>query len=403
MSEEKEEYQTATRTRHKVIDSLLSLLVEIDTIHPDPSNAREGHDVEGIAASLNKYGQRTPLVANSDGTVEKGNGTLAAAKSLGWTHVAAARVDDEPVVATGYALADNALGDASSFNLERLKALTDSIPKAEELPGFDLERLEEIRAMCDGDEVSDVEDVEPQVDKAAELQKQWGTELGQLWELGSHKLVCGDCTDNAVVERVMGGERADMLFTDPPYGVKRDKGFDGFGGFGPPIARRQYSDVWDASRPAQETFDLHLGVADKAIIFGGNFFADILPRSTHWIVWDKLNTMPTFGDCELAWTNLERKSVKKITFEYNGLIGKEKERFHPTQKPLGLYIEILEMYTTAGETAIDFYLGSGTTLIACERLNRKCRAVEIEPKYVAVALQRWADATGKTPKLIEND
>ena len=255
----------------------------------------------------------------------------------------------------------------------------------------------------------DSKDAEPQTNRAEELREKWGVELGQLWRLPSrtpgqeHRLICGDCTDGAVVERVMGGEKADLLFTDPPYGVEMDEGFGGaigFGGKGEPIKRRQYADDWDSKRPQKQTLDLHIKQAALAIIFGGNFFADILPQSTHWVVWDKLNTMPTFGDCELAWTNSKRKSVKKITYEYNGLIGKEKERFHPTQKPVGLYLLILKEYSEQGQVVADFYHGSGTTLIACENLARQCRAVELSPTYVAVALQRYEDAFGITPELI---
>jgi site-specific DNA-methyltransferase (adenine-specific)/modification methylase len=102
--------------------------------------------------------------------------------------------------------------------------------------------------------------------------------------------------------------------------------------------------------------------------------------------------MPTFGDCELAWTNSPRKSVKKYEIEYNGLIGKEKERFHPTQKPVKLFSACLSDYSKESEIIIDFYSGSGTTLIACENLGRKCRAIEISPAYVAVALERYATA-----------
>ena len=249
-----------------------------------------------------------------------------------------------------------------------------------------------------------VEDVEPQVDRAEELRQKWNVETGQLWQLGDHRLICGDCTDVAVVGRVMGGEKAGLLFTDPPYGIKRDKGFGGAGGFagnGAPIPRRQYSDEWDSDRPSQNALAQLITFSEAAILFGGNFFADILPRSTHWIVWDKQNTMPTFGDCELAWTNLDRHSVKKYSIVYNGLIGKEKERYHPTQKPVALMAEIIKDYTIDNAVILDPYLGSGTTIIACEQLGRRCRAVEISPGYVAVALERWAMVTGKTPVLIE--
>ena len=102
--------------------------------------------------------------------------------------------------------------------------------------------------------------------------------------------------------------------------------------------------------------------------------------------------MPTFGDCELAWTSFERKSVKKYEITYNGLIGKEKERFHPTQKPLKLYEACLADYSKEGEVIVEFYAGSGTTIIAAQNLSRRCYAMEISDKYGAVILERFATA-----------
>jgi len=269
--------------------------------------------------------------------------------------------------------------------------------------GFDSDELEAMFADMQPEPTSAGTDTPPEIDKAEELRVKWNVSSGQLWALGEHRLVCGDCTDPAVVARVMGGEKADMMFTDPPYGIQRDKGFggaDGFGGNGSPIARRQYADDWDSSRPEKVTFDALLMIAKKSIVFGGNFFADILPQSKHWLVWDKLNTMPTFGDCELAWTNIDRDSVKKYTVQYNGLIGKEKERFHPTQKPVAIMAAILEDYTAEGNTVFEPFSGSGTTLIACQNLGRKCRAVEISPNYVGVAIERFYQHTNIEPVLI---
>lgn len=216
------------------------------------------------------------------------------------------------------------------------------------------------------------------------------TAKGDLYELNGHRVLCGDSTLIDDVDRLMQGERADFLFTDPPYGINMSKGFSGAGGFNggnKPIARREYQDNWDDVRPTQECFALLLSFAEYAIIWGGNYFADILPQGQHWLVWNKNNTMPTFSDCELAWTNLGRKSVKKYDLTYNGLIGKEAERFHPTQKPVKLFQMIFDDYNFT--TVVDAFLGSGSTLIAAEQTNRKCYGIELEEKYCDVIVRRW--------------
>ena len=215
------------------------------------------------------------------------------------------------------------------------------------------------------------------------------TVRGDLYILGGkHRVMCGDSTILTDVEKLMDGQKADMVFTDPPYGIKRAGGFGGAGGFSKPIKRRVYNnDSWDNQRPKQSTFDLILSHTKKAIIWGGNFFADILPTGKHWLVWDKHNSMPTFGDCELAWTNLDRASVKKYEFTYNGLIGKEKERFHPTQKPIGLFVEIFNDYSF--DLCADFFLGSGSTLIAAEKTDRKCYGMELDEHYCDIIVNRY--------------
>lgn len=185
--------------------------------------------------------------------------------------------------------------------------------------------------------------------------------------------------------------QVDLVLTDPPYGIKADKGFSGSCGFmgtGAAISRRHYADVWDSERPGKETLELILKSCRAAIIFGGNFFADILPQGKHWIVWDKLNTMPTFGDCELIWTNIKRNSVKKITLEYNGLIGREAWRAHPTQKPLKLMTWLIETYTQLADITCDPFMGTGTTLRAAKDLGRRAIGIEIEEKYCEVAAKR---------------
>lgn len=205
------------------------------------------------------------------------------------------------------------------------------------------------------------------------------------FETKNGKLYHGDC-----LEILPELEPVDLVLTDPPYGVKRDRGFGGatgFAGKGAAIARREYPDSWDSAIPLPEVFELLLDKAPLSLIFGGNYFAHILPQSTHWIVWDKKNTMPTFGDAELIWTNSTRKSIKIVTFEYNGLIGKETARVHPTQKPMLLIANLIEQYLK-GQVVLDPYFGSGTTGVACEELNRKWIGIEISEKYCEIAAKR---------------
>ena len=198
----------------------------------------------------------------------------------------------------------------------------------------------------------------------------------------------GDCLN---IMKEFPDKYFDLCLTDPPYGVKRDEGFDGFEGFrgrGKLITRRKYEDDWDNNRPDKIYFDKILQISKDVLIFGGNFFADILPQGKYWIVWDKLNTMPTFGDCELIWTNLNRSSVKKLVWQYNGLIGKEKTRYHPTQKPLKLLHDLISTYSNCDDLILDPFFGSGTTLRACKNLGRKCIGIEISKKYCDIAIQR---------------
>lgn len=213
-----------------------------------------------------------------------------------------------------------------------------------------------------------------------------------------NRIYQGDCLE---IMRGWPDACVDLVVTDPPYGVGRDKGFEGFGGFGKPIARRRFEDDnWDESIPPPETFREIMRVSRNQIFFGGNFFAHLLPPSTHWIFWDKIQTMPTFGDGELIWTSFPRKSVKKITFQFNGLLSESKDkREHPTQKPSELVGRLLTEYAPTDAVILDCFSGSGTTLYAAERLGMKWIGIEREPKYCAIAQSR-VDAERAQGKLL---
>ena len=379
-------------------------LKPIDSLIPYIRNPRKNKSaVPKVKSSIKEFGFRQPIVVDTDNVIVVGHTRWLAAKELGIKEVPVHIADSlTPSQIQAYRIADNRTNQDSSWDEELLKIeLIDlkAIGFNLELTGF------ETKELCgyvssDKEDQSSVDETESTTSKAEECQQKWNVEVGDIYQCGNHRILCGDCADQSAISRLLENNQATILLTDPPYGIKMDKGFSGevgFNGKGKSIPRRQYTDEWDSERPSTSTFQFILSLAKTSIIWGGNFFADQLPMSTHWLVWDKHQTMPTFGDCELAWTSSDRKSVKKYDVEYNGLIGKEKERWHPTQKPTKLFTSVIEDYAKVGEIVLDVYAGSGTTLIACEQTNRIARLCERSPEYVAVTLERWSTLTGQQP------
>jgi DNA modification methylase len=223
--------------------------------------------------------------------------------------------------------------------------------------------------------------------------------LGGVYQLGRHRLMCGDSTDAGSVAILMDGQKADMVFTDPPYGIDVVK--DSKVG-GEKIAKvNTYSSIIgdDTTDTAKKNYEIVKKISENQIIFGGNYFTDFLPPSRCWCVWDKQNT-GNFADVELAWTSFDRGS-KIYHYMWNGLVREGSrdiemiKRVHPTQKPVGMIIEILKDFTSANDKIIDCFGGSGSTLIACEQLGRKCYMMELDPKYCDVIRKRyWKFVTG---------
>jgi ParB-like chromosome segregation protein Spo0J len=209
--------------------------VPIESVHPDPANVRRHpeRNLDTIKASLARFGQQTPIVVDSKCVVRKGNGTLAAAKALGWTTIDIVRTDLSGVEATAYAIADNRTAELAEWDgsglAETLRALQSEEDEGIfEAAGFSEKELEEMLASL-GDEMlaaEGFEDDEAPVDKAEELLDKWKVKPGDLWEIPSlttpnksHRLLCGDSTKPDHVARVMDGAKAPMMNTDPPYGI----------------------------------------------------------------------------------------------------------------------------------------------------------------------------------------
>lgn len=378
---------------------------DITSLIPYVSNTKKHPDsqIDKLAGAIAEFGFDQPIVVDGDGVIIKGHGRLLASKKLQLNQVPVlVRTDLTPAQVKAARISDNRIAE-SEWDEELLKIELIDLQASGfnlELTGFDEKEIAEFISLPESTESDVSYDSEDVSSRADECQQKWKVSLGDLYQCGEHLILCSDCADESAMKRLLGNDKITLLLTDPPYGVKMDKGFsgsDGFNGEGKSIPRRQYSDEWDSERPSNETFKFILSLAKESIIWGGNFFADQLPMSTHWLVWDKHQTMPTFGDCELAWTSIKRKSVKKYDVEYNGLIGKEKERFHPTQKPLKLFLEVIKDYTEEGSVVLDTYSGSGTTLIACEQTKRIARVSERSPEYCAVILERWSILTNQQP------
>lgn len=182
----------------------------------------------------------------------------------------------------------------------------------------------------------------------------------------------------------------DLIITDPPYGINASKGVGGFGSS--PDTAKSYEDDWDNKTPDKEVFDEMLRVGKKVVIFGGNYFLNKLPLDFKcWIVWDKIGSYKfnnPFSDVELAWTNFKSVVSKKYTVIQQGFVSDEKQRFHPTQKPIKLFREIIKDNTKDSDVVLDCYCGSGTTAIACKQLGLRYICGDILLKYVEISKKR---------------
>jgi hypothetical protein len=206
--------------------------------------------------------------------------------------------------------------------------------------------------------------------------------------IGRAELWQGDCRD--ILPNL---PKVCAVVTDPPYGVGACEGIAPAGGVREaqyPRRRKQYEGGWDSERP--EDFASILNAGKAAIIWGGNYFADMLPQGGRWLFWDKLNSMPSYSDGEIAWTSIKGVSVKKFTQCNNGLASlKDGERHHPTQKPVDLMKWCLGFLPDA-EAILDPFMGSGTTGVAAVQMGRKFIGIEKEPRYFDIACKRIEDA-----------
>ncbi len=359
--------------------------------------------------SLKAFGQQKPIVVNKENVVIAGNGTLAAAKKLGWKKIGVIISDLDPKNQKAYALADNRSAELAEWDDKQLgESLHDLFED-----GFDIGSIGFELPQMDDPEKDAIEDDVPEVP-----QNIHNVQRGQIWKLGEHRLMCGDSTSKEDVERLMDGEKADLWLTDPPYGVAY-KG-----------KTKEALEIENDAMPLDEMAEFWTKLADSAFDYttnqapyywfacqGGDQMMMMMMMSIgranwkvrHELIWVKDSLVMSRCDYHYrhepilyGWKQKgthkfygDRKQTSVIEFDRP-----KKNDVHPTMKPIELLEYLLKNSSESGNKILDTCLGSGSTLIACEKTNRKCYGMEIDPHYCSVIIERWQNYTGKKAELL---
>ena len=409
---------------------------EISALRPYKGNARNHSkkQVKQIAASIARFGFTNPVLVTDDGEIIAGHGRVEAASTLGWKRVptlALSHLSDADRRA--YVLADNKLALNAGWDREILAIELQGLVDLEfdvELTGFSLAEIDLVldeagEADPDGNDAP--EDILPVVSGPAV------TRGGDLWELGRHRLLCGDTRDAAGMDRLMSGERADLVFTDPPYNVAIDGNVCGLGS----VKHREFAFAIGEMSGAQFTVfltdtlsNISRVMRDGAIAFvcmdwrhmgelitaGAIAFTEL----KNLVVWNKTNGgMGAFyrSKHELVFVFKQGTSEHTNSFglggtgryrtnvwDYAGIssigAGRAEElAMHPTVKPVSLIADAIRDCSRRGEIVLDGFGGSGSTLIAAEKTGRCARLIEYDPSYCDTIVKRWEAATGKRARL----
>ena len=380
--------------------------VDINRIKLNPKNTNKHpkDQIERLAKIINYQGWRSPLVvANKIGNqnaniLAAGEGRYLAAKELGLSKVPVnyQEFTDQDQF-TAYVTSDNSIAAWADLDFS---AINESIGDFDH--SFDLDLLgikdfevtpEDKYEDKEADEVPDVNDNE------------YNVKLGDIYQLGDHRLMCGDSTCEETVAKLMNGEKADMVFTDPPYGMNLDTDYSKMDN-GIRKSNKHKKVIGDDKEFNFNLFYNQFLDVEEQFWFGADYYCDKIPKNGSWIVWDKTggyDSMVSAGfssNFELCWSRkLHKREILKVTWK--GCFGHNKKddgpnRVHPTMKPVKLCELFFNKFSkNDGEKIVDLFLGSGSTLIACEKTNRKCYGMELDPHYCSVIIKRWEQFTGQ--------
>lgn len=378
----------------------------IDSLTPHPRNPNQG-DVGAITESIGVHGFYGHVIAQkSSRTILAGEHRWKAAKAAGMDKIPVTWVDVDDEQALRIVLVDNRSGELAFRDpaglVELLKELTET-PSGLAGTGYDGDALDELLA-----------DLKPKPqhgqDEVTEPPAEPVTQPGDLWELGEHRLLCGDATDADAVARVLDGERPGMVLTDPPYGMDLDTDFSTILGS---LGRQRGTQGKRYERVKGDDQDYDPGpvmamFADvkEQFWWGADYYAERIPDRSKgsWLVWDKRKESQAEAigsEFELCWSRQKHKR-RVLRHDWFGFLSSEngsdaRNRVHPTQKPVTLLVDIMEQWGKGCTSVVDLYGGSGSTLIAAEQTGRIARLIELDPGYCDVICRRYQNLTGTKP------
>ncbi|MGM9908888.1 MAG: DNA modification methylase [Limosilactobacillus vaginalis] len=390
--------------------------MKIDEVKPYPNNPRNNDDgVEAVANSIKEFGWQQPIVVDKDNVIIVGHTRYKAAKKLGIDKVPVVVANNlSPEQVKAYRLADNKTGELTDWDMG---LLDDELADIADIDmsdfGFDLDL---------GDNEAEVQED----DFDEEVPEEPKSKLGQVYQLGRHRLMCGDSTNPEMVKKLVGGVQCDLLLTDPPYNV--DYSAKDYGRDKASKTRKNNQIANDKMTPG-EFYKFLLSVFQNAkdnLKDGASFYiwfsdlatvefnnaaneAGLLVKET--LIWEKNNIVLGRQDyqhkhepCLYGWVKggshswySDRKQTTVMHFDKP-----QRADLHPTMKPVALFDYQIKNSTKSGDVVLDLFGGSGTTIMACEQDGRNACVMEFDPKYVDVIIKRWEDFTGKKAELIED-
>ena len=382
----------------------------VGSLTPYKRNARthSKKQIKQIAASIKTFGFTNPILIDKAGIIIAGHGRLRAAQLLGMETVPTICLDHLNEQQTrALVIADNKLAELAGWDEDLLKAELQSIAgMSEEMDldfdlsviGFDNGELERmLQTETEGATGDD------NVPSTAEKRCQ----AGDLWQLGKHRLLCGDATNAEDVARLLDGQKVDLVYTDPPYGMGLVP-VKNYASKKEGKTREEYEPIIGDDVPFDAGALMEMIDCKHWYIWGADYFFSSIPNYADGslIVWAKRMTeeesIKVFGSSfEICWTLPRTKKV--LWFERAINQSSEALGLHPTQKPTSLAIRAFEKSTKRGALIVDLYVGSGTTIIAAEKLDRRCYAMEISPEYCDVVVQRWEKFTEGKAYLVEEE